>query len=181
MRVDAEIVVAAPAAVVWDLVADITNMGNWSPECVRTAWLDDSRDARPGARFSGLNRVADGFEWSVICVITQADRPRTFEWVVLYDEDRTQTVDHPSSHWRYELDPAPEGVTVVRHSFVHGPGDSGLRWMMRRHPERSAEIIEDRRQTLQANMRRTLAAMKAAAEERPFERTSGQPVSRHSG
>ena len=39
--------------------------------------------------------------------------------------------------------------------------------MMRRHPERSAEIIEDRRQTLQANMGHTLAAMKAAAEEQP--------------
>jgi hypothetical protein len=38
--------------------------------------------------------------------------------------------------------------------------------MMRLHPERSAEIIEDRRRTLLANMRQTLAAMKAAAEDR---------------
>jgi uncharacterized protein YndB with AHSA1/START domain len=167
LRIDAEIMVAAPRGVVWDLLANIVNMGNWSPECVRTAWLDDSHDARPGARFSGLNRVAGGFEWSVICVITQADRPRLLEWVVLDDEDRTQTVDHPSSCWRYELDAAPEGMTLVRHNFIHGPGDSGLRWMMRRHPERSAEIIEDRRQTLQANMRHALAAMKAAAEGQP--------------
>jgi len=54
----------------------------------------------------------------------------------------------------------------VAAGFEHGPTHSGLPWMMRRHPERSAEIIEDRRQTLQANMRHTLAAMKAAAEER---------------
>jgi hypothetical protein len=40
--------------------------------------------------------------------------------------------------------------------------------MMRRHPERSAEIIEYRRQTLQANMRHTLAAMKAAAQDQPY-------------
>jgi hypothetical protein len=38
--------------------------------------------------------------------------------------------------------------------------------MMRRYPERSAEIIEDRRLTLRANMLHTLAAMKAAAEQR---------------
>jgi uncharacterized protein YndB with AHSA1/START domain len=164
MRIDAEIVVAAAPGVVWDLLANITNTGNWSPECICTAWLDDSHDARPGSRFSGRNRVPDGFEWTVTCVITQAGRPRTLEWVVLDDEDGTQTVDQPSSRWRYELDPAPDGATLVRHSFVHGPGDRGLRWMMRRYPERSAEIIEDRRQTLQANIRHTLAAMKAAAE-----------------
>jgi hypothetical protein len=96
-----------------------------------------------------------------------ADLPRTLEWVVLDDEDATQTADHPSSRWRYDLDPDQDGTTLVRHCFVHGPGDSGLRWMMRRHPERSAEIIEDRRRTLPANMRHALAAMKATAEEQP--------------
>jgi uncharacterized protein YndB with AHSA1/START domain len=167
MRIDAEIEVAAVPGVVWDLLANITNTGSWSPECIHTAWLDGHHDARPGARFCGRNRVTGGFEWTVTCVITQANRPRTLEWVVLDDEDRTQTVDHPSSRWRYELDPAPGGATFVRHCFVHGPGDSGLRWMMRRHPERSAQILEDRRQALLANMRHTLAAMKAAAEEQP--------------
>jgi uncharacterized protein YndB with AHSA1/START domain len=167
MRIDAEIVVAAPPGVVWDLLANVTNTGNWSPECIHTAWLDEHNEARPGARFSGRNRVPGGLEWTVTCVITEADRPRTLEWVVLDDEDRTQTVGHPSSRWRYELDLAPDGATVVQHSFVHGPGDSNLRWMMRRYPDRSAEIIEGRRQTLQANMRHTLAAMKAAAEEQP--------------
>jgi uncharacterized protein YndB with AHSA1/START domain len=167
MRIDAEIVVAAAPGVVWDLLADITNIGDWSPECVRAAWLDGHHDARAGVRFSGRNRAHSGFEWTVTCVITEADRPRTLAWVVLDDEDDRQTVDHPSSRWWYDLDPAPGGATLVRHRFVHGPGDSGLRWMIRRHPEQSAAIIEDRRQTLQVNMRLTLAAMKAAAEEQP--------------
>jgi uncharacterized protein YndB with AHSA1/START domain len=167
MRIDAEIMVAAPPGVVWDLLADITNTGNWSPECIRAAWLDGHHDARPGVRFSGRNRVPGGFEWTVTCVITQSDPLRMLEWVVLDDEDSTQTVDHPSSRWRYELDPAPGCATFVRHAFEHGPANSGLRWMMRRHPERSAEVIEDRRQTLLANMRHTLVAMKAAAEEQP--------------
>jgi hypothetical protein len=48
--------------------------------------------------------------------------------------------------------------------------------MMRRHPERAAQILEDRRQALQVNMRHTLAAMKAAAEEQPRQRWSAQPV-----
>ena len=142
MRIDAEIVVAAPPGVVRNLLADIANTGNWSPECIRTAWLDGHHDARPGVRFSGRNRALGGFEWTVTCVITEADRPRTLERVVLDDEDAAQTVDHPSSR-RPPLDECA------------------------RHPERSAEIIEYRWQTLQANMRHTLAAMKAAAQDQP--------------
>lgn len=111
MRIDAEIVVAAPPGVVWDLLADITNTGNWSPECIRTAWLDGHHDARPGVRFSGRNRALGGFEWTVTCVITQADRPRTLERVVLDDEDAAQTVDHPSSR-RPPLDDAPASGAV---------------------------------------------------------------------
>jgi uncharacterized protein YndB with AHSA1/START domain len=167
MRIDAEIVVAAPAAAVWDLLADITNTGRWSQECIRAAWLDGHHYPRLGARFSGRNRGRSGYEWTVTCVITQADRPRTLEWVVLDDEDSTQTVDHPSSRWRYQLDPVPDGATLVQHRFVHGPGDSGLRWMVRQHPERAGQIIEDRRQEMLANMRHALAAMKAAAEGPP--------------
>jgi uncharacterized protein YndB with AHSA1/START domain len=161
MRIGAEIAVDAPPGVVWDLLANVANTGSWSPECIHTAWLDGHHNARPGARFSGRNRVPGGFEWTVTCVITQADRPRALEWVVLDDEDGA---DNPSSRWRYDLEPALDGATLVRNSFVHGPGDSGLRWMIRRHPEQSAAIIEDRRQTLEANMRHTLAAMKAAAQ-----------------
>jgi uncharacterized protein YndB with AHSA1/START domain len=171
MRVNAEIVVSAPAEVVWDLLADIANVVTWSPECIRTAWLDDSHDFRPGNRFSGQNRLPDefanGLRWTVTCVITEAGRPRTLAWVVLDDEDATQTVEYPSSRWRYDLDAAPGGGTLVRQCFVHGPGDSRLRWLMRRDPERSAAIIENRRRMLQANMMRTLAAMKTAAEQQP--------------
>lgn len=98
-------------------------------------------------------------------IVVDAPAGGTLEWVVLDDKDGAQIGGNPSSRWRYDLEPAVDGATFVRHSFVHGPGDSGLRWMMRRHPERSAAIIEDRRQTLEANMRLTLAAMKAAAEE----------------
>jgi len=165
MRVDAEIVVAAPPEVVWDLLADIANTSAWSPECIRTGWLDDRHDVRPGARFSGQNRMPGGLRWTVTCVITEAGRPRTLAWVVLDDEDDTQTVEHPSSRWRYDLDAAPGGI-LVRQCFVHGPGDSRLRWIMRRYPERSAEIVETRRRMLHTNMMHTLAAMKAAAEQR---------------
>ena len=53
----ATIDIDAPADVVYDLVADITNMGRWSPECFRTAWVDGATAPVPGARFKGWNRA----------------------------------------------------------------------------------------------------------------------------
>ena len=54
----------------------------------------------------------------------------------------------------------PQGrVTLVRQSFTHGPGDSGLRSGVREQPERAAEVIQGRLDQLSANMRKTLLSM----------------------
>src|SRR5215813_8682216 len=76
-------VVAARPELVWDLVADVTRVGGWSPECIRAAWLGEPGRPQPGARFTGHNRFPDGFEYQVTCEVTEADRPRVFAWVVL--------------------------------------------------------------------------------------------------
>jgi uncharacterized protein YndB with AHSA1/START domain len=161
LTVAAEEVVAARPELVWDLVADITRVGRWSPECIRTAWLGEPGQPRSGARFTGHNRFPDGFEYEVTCVVTQADRPRAFAWVVLDDSGDPA---RPSSSWRYRIDPLPGGGSRVRQRFTHGPGASYLRAAAAEAPDRAAEIIAARRQGLRANMSATLRAMKAAAE-----------------
>ena len=92
----AEQVVAARPELVWDLVADITRVGGWSPECIRAAWLADP--GRPVcARFTGHNRFPNGFEYEVTCVVTEADRPRAFAPVLVL-----QRLDDPPtsvSNW----------------------------------------------------------------------------------
>jgi uncharacterized protein YndB with AHSA1/START domain len=161
LTVAAEEVVAARPELVWDLVADITRVGRWSPECIRATWLGEPGQPRSGARFTGHNRFPDGFEYEVTCVVTQADRPRAFAWVVLDDSgDRAR----PSSSWRYRIDPLPGGGSRVRQRFTHGPGASYLRAAAAEAPDRAAEIIAARRHGLRANMSATLRAMKAAAE-----------------
>jgi hypothetical protein len=42
---------------VWDLIADVTPVGEWSPECVRAAWLGEPGRPQLGARFTGYNRM----------------------------------------------------------------------------------------------------------------------------
>jgi uncharacterized protein YndB with AHSA1/START domain len=160
----AEEVVAARPELVWDLVADVTRVGGWSPECIGAAWLGEPGRPRPGARFTGRNRIASGFEYEVTCVVTEADRPRAFAWVVLDDSGDPA---RPSSLWQYRIDPLPGGASRVRQRFTHGPGDSFLREIAANVPGPAAEIITARRDGLQANMTRTLRAMKAAAESSP--------------
>ena len=162
----AEQVVAARPELVWDLVADITRIGGWSPECIGAAWLGEPGRPQPGARFTGHNRLPNGFEYEVTCLVTEADRPRAFAWVVLDDSGDPA---RPSSSWRYRIDPLPGGGgSKVWQRFTHGPGASYLRAAAANAPDRAAEIIAARRDELRANMRATLRAMKAAAE-------AGQP------
>jgi len=157
----AEEVVAARPELVWDLVADVPRVGGWSPECIRAAWLGEPGQPEPGARFTGHNRFPNGFEYEVTCVITQADRPIAFAWVVLDDSGDPA---RPSSSWRYRIDPLPGGGSRVRQRFTHGPGASYLRAAAAQAPDRAAEIIAARRDGLRANMSATLRVMKAAAE-----------------
>ena len=156
----AEEVVAARPELVWDLVADVTRVGGWSPECIRSAWLGEPGRPQPGARFTGHNRFPDGFEYEVTCVVTEADRPRAFAWVVLDDSGDPA---RPSSSWRYQIDPLPGG-SRVRQCFTHGPGASYLRAAAAKAADQAAEIVAARRDALRANMSATLRAMKAAAE-----------------
>jgi uncharacterized protein YndB with AHSA1/START domain len=164
LTVAAEEVVAARPELVWDLVADVTRVAGWSPECIRVAWLGEPGRPRPGARFTGHNRFPNGFEYEVTCVVTEADRPRAFAWVVLDDSGDPA---RPSSSWRYLIDPLPGGGSRIRQRFTHGPGTSYLRAVAANAPDRAAEFIAARLDGLRANMSVTLRAMKAAAESSP--------------
>ena len=160
LTVAADELIAAPPGLVWDLVADVTRIGEWSPECIRAAWLTvpgELAGARAGARFTGHNRLRDGFEYDVTCVVTEADRPRSFAWVVLDD------AGEPSSSWRYRIDPGPGG-SLLRQRFTHGPGTSFLRQIADTAPDRAATVLAARLDRLRSNMTATLRAMKAAAE-----------------
>ena len=48
-RGEASLHVNVPPEKLYDLVSDVTRMGEWSPETVRCRWLDPERDTRHGA------------------------------------------------------------------------------------------------------------------------------------
>lgn len=153
-RTAVEVTVDLPPDQVWDLVSDVSRMGVWSPECTYAGWLDaDASVPRAGARFEGRNRYPNGDVSSVVCVVTEAVRPVSFAWMVL---DSQGDAGQPASLWRYELSPDSDtGRTVVRHSFVHGPGASGARDAAHRETASLAERLEQ----VRCNMTASLAAM----------------------
>ncbi|MET9023520.1 SRPBCC family protein [Actinopolymorpha sp. NPDC004070] len=160
-RVGLERVVDVPPERLWDLLADVTRIGEWSPECVEAHWRDPDRGPVVGARFTATNRFANGGVGHVTCVVTEAARPRTFGWVVLDADDDPH---RPGSAWSYELLPADApGRTRVRHTFVHGPGESGLTAAVREHPERGEAVVAARLAVLRRHMSTTLDRMVAAA------------------
>ena len=49
--------VDASADLVYDLVADLPRMGEWSPECERVTWRGRATSAAEGAKFFGHNKA----------------------------------------------------------------------------------------------------------------------------
>jgi hypothetical protein len=103
------VVVAAAPHAVWDVVADLTRVGEWSHECVGAEWLDGASVAVPGARFRGRNR-SGLFRWGRICEIVTAE-PGELTWRTV------PTVLYPdSTEWTIRLEPAGGG-TRIEQSF----------------------------------------------------------------
>jgi uncharacterized protein YndB with AHSA1/START domain len=155
-QADIELTVDKEPSEMWDLITDVARIGEWSPECKGGAWLDGGTPAA-GARFEGENHFGNGFIGTTTCVVTEAESPRVFEYIVL---DDSYSTDSPGSIWRYELTPgeAP-GQTTVHQRFVHGAGVTGLSEHMASDPEQAQEILQGRLAQLRKNMTVTVEGM----------------------
>jgi uncharacterized protein YndB with AHSA1/START domain len=144
MRAQAETTIAAPPEAVYDLVSDVTRMGEWSPETVEGEWVDGATGPAVGARFKGTNRMSrlHFVKWSTKPKVVVAERGSAFGF------------DTGTTIWRYDLEPAGAGTLVTESFETHGNGArlDPLYKLMRR----------DR--SLLAGMQATLARLKAVAE-----------------
>jgi hypothetical protein len=143
----ASIDIAAAPDEVYDVLSDITRMGERSPECYRCEWLDGATAPVPGARFRGFNRLGV-LRWTTTCTVTTAERGREFAFTVMSRRGRDET------RWRYIID-SVDGLTRLSESyeFVWCP------WAAR-----VAEIPFPRDQHLRRGIAQTLAKIKATAE-----------------
>ena len=150
----------APPQEVWALLADLEQMGRWSPECYRVQWLGGATSpATPGARFQGWNRFG-WMRWSMTCEVKTADPGRELAFSTIQR-------DRELVRWRYRLGPAGDGTDVIE-SFE-------VIWLP--FTARLAEdvLMRDRDRRREEAMRATLSRIKDLAENgaAPAGRTSG--------
>ncbi|MCU1456961.1 MAG: hypothetical protein JWL73_1053 [Actinomycetia bacterium] len=105
-RISVTLDIDAPAVRVYALVADLTRMGEFSPESNGCTWLDGATKATPGARFSGRNRRGRR-RWSTLGTVLVAD-----PGVELSFEIHT-VANLPVARWTYSIAPTRDGVACT--------------------------------------------------------------------
>jgi uncharacterized protein YndB with AHSA1/START domain len=155
--VEIHLTVAAPVERVWELISDVTRVGDWGTECAAAEWVDGADGPVVGARFRGY-QVRKNTKWETISTVIEAEPGVSFAWVVA-------DPGNPAASWRYQLDSDESGRTVVRYRVVIGPGPSGLTARIAKSPDREDYIIARRLKEHEQNMMTTLRAIKRAAEQ----------------
>ena len=145
-----DIVIDAPADAVYGLVAELTRMGEWSPECRRVEWEGGATGPAVGATFVGHNRGGpfNLMRWSRRGRVLTADPGREFAFA-------TEEGGREGTVWRYRFAPTDDGRTRVTESYE-------VTWI----PAwaRIVDVPTNRHRELLETMRHTLAELKTVAE-----------------
>ena len=143
------VVVARSPEDLYDMVSDVTRMGEWSPVCT-ACWWEDGQGPRPGAWFVGRNELPERI-WETRSQVVAADRGREFAFVVGGSWVR----------WGYTFTSVDEG-TQVTESWEFLP-DGITRFHNRFGGDAPAQIA-DRALAARDGIPATLAALKKSAE-----------------
>jgi ligand-binding SRPBCC domain-containing protein len=151
MRGSVTVSIAAPRSSVWNLISDVTRIGEFSPETFEAEWTDGATGPAVGARFRGhVKRNGVGPIYWTTCIVIACDEPREFAFTVHRNEV-------PVNTWRYEL-VEQAGGTAITESFELAPsplirvywailgwrrGPANVRGM-RRTLERVKTVVESR-------------------------------------
>ncbi len=145
----AELVMNATPEDIYELVANLPRMGEWSPECQGVEWEVGVSAAAEGARFVGHNRGGPRnlMRWSRRGRVLVADPGHEFAFV-------TEEGGQESTVWRYRIEPVDNGTRVIESYEV------------KRIPAwaRVIDIPTNRHRELMEGMRNTLDRLKIAAE-----------------
>lgn len=143
------VVIACTPESLYDLVSDVTRMGDWSPVC-RACWWDEGHGPQVGAWFNGRNEVP-GRTWETRSEVVVAEPGREFAFVVGGSYVR----------WGFRLTPV-EGATRLTESWEFLP--DGIAMFKERFGDDAQAQIDNRTEAAHTGIPATLAAIKATAE-----------------
>lgn len=134
---------------VWDLVSDVTRIGEFSPETFEGKWTRGSTGPEVGAFFAGhVKRNGVGPTYWSPCRVTACEPGRLFEFAVGTD---AVTINN----WGYRLSPGKGGTDVTEYFRLEASLPMKVYWLL---------LGPLRGRTNRAGMRTTLERMKAVVE-----------------
>lgn len=113
MRGQVTVTMRATPNEVWDVVSDVTRIGELSPETFEAEWVDGATGPVVGARFRGhVKRNGVGPVYWTTCEVVAADEPRQFAFDVKAGARTVNT-------WCYRIEAHPDvpGTCDVTESF----------------------------------------------------------------
>lgn len=143
------IVIARSPEALYEMISDVTRMGEWSPVCA-VCWWDDGAGPRVGAWFTGRNETPER-TWETRSEVVAAEPGREFAFVVGGDRVRSA----------YTFTPV-DGGTRVTESWEFLPG--GIAAFHKRYGDEAQAQIAKRSEAAHSGIPATLAAIKRAAE-----------------
>ncbi|MCW2855533.1 MAG: hypothetical protein JWR52_1148 [Marmoricola sp.] len=128
-------VIPASPEEVYNVISDVTSIGERSPETHGARWIKD------GEKFLGKNRIGPLYRWSNVCTVTRAERGKVFEFKVAWPSKST---------WTYELEAVKGGTKVTESIRKEDPQYAAIRTMQ------NMVGVRDRGTNLREGMRTTL-------------------------
>jgi carbon monoxide dehydrogenase subunit G len=148
LQVSRTILIEAPPAKVYEIIADVTRIGELSPVC-KTAWWDEGAAPREGAWFTGRNEMEGRDPWERRCEIVIAEPGQAFGWIAGGREEGV-------AEWSYRFRPVEKGTEVEES------------WRILRMVDRLAalgdEVLSGLKTSTESGIEATLANLKKVAE-----------------
>ena len=149
MKGEVSVHIDAPPAEVWDLVSDVTRIGEFSPETFEARWTRGSTGPEVGATFKGhVKRNGVGPTYWSACKVTKCEPERLFEFSV-------GTKDITVNNWGYRLAPSGTGTDVTEYFRMQAGIPTRIYWTL---------FGWARGKTNEKGMRTTLERMKKVLE-----------------
>jgi uncharacterized protein YndB with AHSA1/START domain len=150
--VQVERTMAASPDAVWRMVADVTRVGEWSPETVACEWLGTPAEPVVGARFKGRN-ARGSRKWSTKCTMTDATPGEIFAFEVVAGPMKV-------ARWEYRFAPDGDGCRVTE-TWIDRRGKAMV------FAGKVVSGVADRAEHNRSTMEQTLTQLATAAEAKP--------------
>ncbi|NNN02556.1 MAG: SRPBCC family protein [Acidimicrobiaceae bacterium] len=147
--VSSSLVIAASPRVLYDMISDVTRMGEWSPVCT-AGWWDEGQGPSAGSWFTGRNETPER-TWETRSLVEAAVPGEIFSFVV--GGDRTR--------WTYRFVEVPGGTEVTEEWEFLPAGQASFE---DRFGEDAENQIALREEAARVGIPETLAALRRSVE-----------------